>query len=298
MDTAKLEYELRDLPINVVEYDENQPRKDISAKAAISNLKRSIEHYGIQQPITVTEYEPGKYKIIDGHRRFICASELELSIVPCLVYPKLSAGDMEARRYEMQNIRRPWKPLERSDALHRMKREFGFQSIRELSRYIGISESSAADYLYLREQQLHLLSRLAERGLNDTYQIEVVRLKPHLRKHAGMEVDQIIDNILDRISADTIKSSKDIRVIKSAFIRIDLYGDVLAAYLNNPEMRVKELEEQILRNGYSWDIQKAMAAVAKKQSKAERHTDKELDALEQFVQLGQEVIEAERAIIR
>ncbi|HEV2402756.1 MAG TPA: ParB/RepB/Spo0J family partition protein [Candidatus Saccharimonadales bacterium] len=298
MDTKKLiNYGLQDLSIDVVEYDDNQPRKDISAKAAISNLKRSIEHYGIQQPITVTEYERGKYKIIDGHRRYICANELELKVVPCLVYPELSPGEMEARRYEMQNIRRPWKPLERSDALHRMKREFGFQSIKELAQYIGISEASAADYLHLREQQLHLLSRLAERGLNDTYQIEIVRLKPHLRKVGGMQVDQIIDDILDRISNGTIKSSKDIRIIKSAFIRFDLYGDILATYLKNPEMRVQELEEQILRNGFSWDIQKAVATIAKKKSKGERMTDKEVNALEQLVQISQEMIEAERAVI-
>ncbi len=290
MDVKKLEYGLQDLPIEKVEYDENQPRKDISAKVALTNLKRSIQLYGIQQPITVTEYEPGRYKIIDGHRRFICANSLGLTHVPCLVYPKLSAGEMEARRYEMQNIRRPWKPLERSDALHRMKREFGFQSIKELSSLIGISESSAADYLYLREQQLHLLSRLAERGLNDSFQIEIVRLKPHLRKHAGLEVDQIIDNILDRISNGTIKSSKDIRIIKSAFIRIDLYGDVLATYLQNPEMRVKELEEQTLRTGFSWDIQKVVAAVAKKQSRGERLTEKEQGALQQLIHLAEEVL--------
>lgn len=291
MDDRKLvSYGLRDLPIEVVEYDENQPRKDISAKAAISNLKRSIETYGIQQPITVTEYESGKFKIIDGHRRFICANELELKVVPCLVFPQLTAGEMEARRYEMQNIRRPWKPLERSDALHRMKREFGFNSIKELAKYIGISESSAADYLHLREQQLHLLTRLAERGLNDTYQIEIVRLKPHLRKHAGMEVDQIIDNLLDRISAGTIKSSKDIRTIKSAFIRIDLYGEILATYLKDPEMRIKDLEEQILTSGFSWDIQKVVAAVAKKKSRGERLTDKEQSALQQLIQLAKKVL--------
>lgn len=283
-------YGLRDLPIEMVEYDENQPRKDLSAQTGLTNLKRSIERYGIQQPITVTEYEPGRYKIIDGHRRFICANELGFSVVPCLVYPKLSPGEMEARRYEMQNIRRPWKPLERSDALHRMKKEFQFQSSKELARYIGISESSARDYLHLREQQLHLLTRMAERNLNDSYQLEIVRLKPHLRKHAGLEVDQIIDNILDRISAGTIKSSKEIRLIKSAFIRIDLYGELLATYLHNPEMRVKELEEQTLISGFSWDIQKVVAAVAKKRATAERLTEKEQQALEQLVQLAQEVL--------
>ena len=291
MDTKNLvKYGLRDLPVAVVEYDEHQPRKDISAKAAISNLKRSVQNYGIQQPIAVTEYEPSKFKIIDGHRRFICANELEFSVVPCLVYPCLTPGEMEARRYEMQNIRRPWKPLERSDALSRMKREFGFQTIKELAQYIGISESSAGDYLHLREQQLHLLTRLAERGFSDSYQLEIVRLKPHMRKHAGMEVDQIIDNILDRVSAGTIKSSKDIRVIKSAFIRIDLYGDILATYLRDNDMRIRDLEEQILRTGFSWDIQKVVAAVAKKKSKGERFTEKEQRALRQLVKLAQEVI--------
>jgi ParB/RepB/Spo0J family partition protein len=291
MDTKNLvTYGLRDLPIDDVEYDENQPRRDISAKAAISSLKRSIQHYGIQQPITVTEYESGRFKIIDGHRRFICANELSFSVVPCLVYPKLSSGEMEARRYEMQNVRRPWKPLERSDALQRMKHEFGFQTNRELAQYIGISEASAADYLHLREQQLHLLTRLAERNLNNSYQIEIVRLKTHLRKLAGMEVEQIIDNILDRISAGTIKSSKEIRTLKSAFIRVDLYADILAAYLQNPDMRVKELEEQISRSGFSGDAQKFVAAMAKKLFKNERITEKERDIVRQVFTLVQEIL--------
>lgn len=290
MDVRKLEYELQNLPIEQVEYDSNQPRKDISAKVAISNLKRSIEMHGIRSPIAVTEYEPGRYKIIDGHRRFICLRELGYAMIPCLISPRLSAGELELRRYEMQNVRRAWKPLERSDALHRIKREFGYNTIKEVQEAVGGAESTIADYLQLREQQLHLLSRLAERGLNDSYQIEIVRLKPHLRKHAGLEVDQIIDDILDRISNKTIKSSKDIRIIKSAFIRIDLYGDVLATYLRDPEMRVKELEEQTLRTGFSWDIQKVVAAVAKKQSQGERLTEKEQSALQQLIHLAKEVL--------
>jgi hypothetical protein len=136
--------------------------------------------------------------------------------------------------------------------------------------------------------------RLADRDLNPSFQTEIVRLKPHLRKVAGLEADEIINIILDRINNEkingNIKNSKDIRVIKSAFIRIDLYGDVLATYLKDPEMRVKELEEQTLRNGFSWDMQKAVATMAKKKSSGERFTDKEEDVVRQIVKLGEEIL--------
>jgi hypothetical protein len=138
------------------------------------------------------------------------------------------------------------------------------------------------------------LHRLADRDLNPSFQTEIVRLKPHLRKVAGLEADEIINIILDRINNEkingNIKNSKDIRVIKSAFIRIDLYGDVLATYLKDPEMRVKELEEQTLRNGFSWDMQKAVATMAKKKSSGERFTDKEEDVVRQIVKLGEEIL--------
>lgn len=281
-------YGLRDLPIDVLEYDKYQPRKDLGSGLMISTLKPSIAHHGIQQPITVTEYEEGKYKIIDGHRRYRCAKELELPVVPCLVYPALDEGEMEVRRYEMQNLRRPWKPLERSDAFLRMKNKLGFQSIREMAEHIGISETSVANYLELRNQQLHLLGRLE--GLSDAFQIEIVRLRPHLCKVGGMEVDEIIDNILARIASDKIRSSKEIRILKSAFIRIDLYADLMVSFLNNPDMKVRDLEEQILRTGFSWNVQKVVADVSKKKSQGEELTEKEQGALKQLRKLIDEVL--------
>jgi hypothetical protein len=175
-----------------------------------------------------------------------------------------------------------------------MKDKLGCTSARELALQTGLSESATADYLHLRDQQLHLLNRLADRGLNGSFQTEIVRLKPHLRKVAGLEVDEIINTILDRINNDKvsgiIKNSKEIRIIKSAFIRIDLYGDILAVYLHDPEMRVKELEEQTLRNGFSWDMQKGVATMARKQASGERFTDKEKDVVRQIVKLGQEIL--------
>ncbi|MEK7202645.1 MAG: ParB/RepB/Spo0J family partition protein [Patescibacteria group bacterium] len=283
-------YGLRDLPIGVVECDGEQPRRDLDTEIMVANLKPSIAHHGIQQPITVTEYKTGKYRIIDGHRRYKCAKDLGFTLIPCLIYPDLDPGEMEVRRYEMQNLRRPWKPLERSDAFLRMKEKLGFRSIREMAEYIGISEGSVANYLELRNQQLHLLSRFEKNNLGESYQTEIVRLKPHLCKVGDFEANEIIDNIMERIVNDKIRNSKEIRVLKSAFIRIDLYADLIANYLQNPDMKLRELEEQILRTGFSWNVQKVVADIAKKKSKGEKLTEKEQDALKQLRKLIEEVL--------
>lgn len=283
-------YGLRDLPIGVVECDGEQPRRDLDTEIMVANLKPSIAHHGIQQPITVTEYKTGKYRIIDGHRRYKCAKDLGFTLIPCLIYPDLDPGEMEVRRYEMQNLRRPWKPLERSDAFLRMKEKLGFRSIREMAEYIGISEGSVANYLELRNQQLHLLSRFEKNNLGESYQTEIVRLKPHLCKVGDFEANEIIDNIMERIVNDKIRNSKEIRVLKSAFIRIDLYADLIANYLQNPDMKLRELEEQILRTGFSWNVQKVVADIAKKKSKGEKLTEKEQNALKQLRKLIEEVL--------
>lgn len=288
-----IKYGLRDLPIDLVEYDKDQPRRDLtSSSLMINTLKPSIENHGIQQPITVSEYQQGKYKIIDGHRRYRCAKELGFTVVPCLVYPALDAGEFEVRRYEMQNLRRPWKPLERSDSFLRMKEQFGFKNNKDMAHHLGISEPVVTSYLGLRNMQLHLLSRLEKYQLNDAFQLEILHLKPHLCKVAGMEADEIIDNILERIASGKIKSSKDIRIIKSAFIRIDLYADLIGNYLKNPDMKARELSEQILRTGFSWDIQKVVADISKKKSKGNKLTEKEQGALKQLRTLIDEVLGA------
>ena len=154
MQEHKYGYVFAELPIEKIERDSNQPRRDFGTEGDTNRLLTSIKRYGIENVIAVSEYEPGRYLIIDGHRRYICAQKLGFTTVPVRIYPKLSAGELEAIRYEIQNNRRPWRPMERSEALERIKSENGFGSNRELSQYLGITESVVSNSLQLRRQQV------------------------------------------------------------------------------------------------------------------------------------------------
>jgi ParB-like chromosome segregation protein Spo0J len=58
-----------DLPMNQVERDPNQARKDFGTEGEKNKLKKSIEKYGIEEPLKVSEISENRYIIMDGHRR-------------------------------------------------------------------------------------------------------------------------------------------------------------------------------------------------------------------------------------
>ncbi len=50
-------------------------------KKILKGIKNSIAQYGILMPLTITK----DYQIVDGHRRFASACELEIPELPCII---------------------------------------------------------------------------------------------------------------------------------------------------------------------------------------------------------------------
>jgi len=137
-----------ELPLDLIETDPNQPRKvfELRNGGDHTRLLKSIQYYGIEEPVKVSEISAGRYIIMDGHRRFACVKELGLKTIPCRVYPKMNNGEFEARRYEMQNNRRDWRPIEKANAIHRIKTEYHHASPKEIADLIGTTQKSLFHY--------------------------------------------------------------------------------------------------------------------------------------------------------
>ena len=106
------------LSITELHPDINQPRKNVRDDSERGRLIESIKKYGIEVPLSVMWMEEGKYNIIDGHRRYFAAKDLNLQKIPCRIYPPMHVGDLESRRFEIQNNRKSWKPLERAGSIN------------------------------------------------------------------------------------------------------------------------------------------------------------------------------------
>lgn len=283
-------YQYQDLLIKQIEFDSNQPRKDFGIEGDENRLKVSIKEHGILDPIKVSEVEDNRFKIIDGHRRYIVAQKLGFQTIPCIVYPELNKGDLETNRFELQTNQRRWKPSERSEALNRIRIEKGFTSNRELAELLGLSETVVANSLQLRDLILEYHDLMAKYDLSEAYRIEFMRLKPKLRKLGNMEVNHIIENIFERIQNHVIKNAKDLRKLGRIFLRATANEKELNNFLSDPDMTIEELEQRTLQSGSSLLVEQLIKYISTKRQKGIDFSSQERAFLEQLRTLLNEAL--------
>lgn len=286
----KHKYTFKELPISQVERDPNQPRKDFGTDGDENRLLTSIEQYGIEQPIIVSQADDKRYIILDGHRRYICAQKLGFKTIPCRVYPKLSSGEFESRRYEIQNNRRPWKPLERSEALQRIKNYLRFETNKELAGHLHISESVIGNSLQLRHEKMEHLEMMAKYGLSEAYQVEFVRLKPKIRRVKEFEVDDVIKALFEKVQHRVIRSAKDFRRLGRAFLRASANEKEIYRFLSDPDMTINELEQRTVHSGFSLLVEQVIQKVGTKRRDGEAFTSQEKTMLRQLTDLLKKVL--------
>ena len=134
----KTSSELKQLKLDDIVRDEDQPRQTFSDEA-ISALAASIKEHGVLQPIVVTK-EDGKYKIVAGERRWRASREAGLTTIPAIVRTLDSQNRLELSIIENAQ-REDLNPLELATAYAKLQSQFNL-STGDIATKVGKSESS------------------------------------------------------------------------------------------------------------------------------------------------------------
>lgn len=150
---------LRQLPLQKVEPNPYQPRRDFDP-VALEELAESIAEHGIVQPLTVRELPNGYFQIIAGERRWRAARMAGLDQIPAMVIEADDRKTMELALIEN---------LQRQD-LNPVEEAMGYKSLlddyrltqEETARRVGKSRSAVANALRLLNLEEHILEALRE----------------------------------------------------------------------------------------------------------------------------------------
>ena len=97
---------LKQLSPDLIDQNPENPRI-FFREDELNTLLESIRQYGIQVPITV--YKDGlQYVLIDGERRWRCASKLNLKKIPALVQKKPTALENLLLMFNIHSLREQW----------------------------------------------------------------------------------------------------------------------------------------------------------------------------------------------
>lgn len=141
------------VPLNKIEPDANQTRKEFS-EAGINALAESISKDGLITPILVaaTDASEGKYKIVDGERRYKALLKLaeahpdkeEFQLIPVTI----TKGDVTIEGLLANMARLQYNPMEFAEALEQIKNRDNLND-GQLGNLIGKSRSGITEYLSL-----------------------------------------------------------------------------------------------------------------------------------------------------
>ena len=271
--------QLTELPIDQLQEDPDNPRdvlKDKSDDVSRTRLLRSIEKLGVENPLVVCAMKmEGRYLIIDGHRRYRCAKELKMESVPCQVYPKLSPSELAYRRFEVQNNRVEWGPLERAEAFAQIKRAEGFEKDKDLAGYLGLSPALVSASLKMLNQHTHYKELFEKYELPETYAIEFGRMRDFIRDIKEFDTRTIIEILLKKAKHRLIKNAKSFRIIGKIFMKANRYEEQLYDFLKDEDLTTEDLKEQTGETWLALMLEKVHQALAKRYSSGKGLTPEE-----------------------
>ena len=138
----------KEVPIEFVQPNPNQPRRRFADEAAASLLE-SVREHGILQPILVRRLpdHDNRYEIVAGERRWRAAQEAKLHQVPVMIREVKDAALVEVALVE--NIQREdLTAIEEAEAYRRLVDEFEHTQAR-LAQVVGKSRSHVANSIRL-----------------------------------------------------------------------------------------------------------------------------------------------------
>jgi len=161
--------EICELFLDQIEPDEDQIRKEFKADE-IEALAESIKHDGQIQPILVTQGQDGKYKIVDGERRWRALNKLAeqagAGTEPAHTIRAMYTDEDNRLVSILGNIvRNNYNPMETADAIALIKRMIGKDAKDlDVAKRIGKSRSIIVEYNSL----LNLPIRIQEKARADS----------------------------------------------------------------------------------------------------------------------------------
>jgi ParB family chromosome partitioning protein len=156
---AAPEAELRELPVELIAPNPDQPRKRFDDDA-LQALATSLQERGVLQPVLVRPVAGGTYELVAGERRWRAANAAGIERIPAIVQERDDAATLEAALVENM-AREDLNPAEEARAVAALVEELGLTR-EEVGRRVGRSRVAVSNLLRLLDlpdEALDLLER-------------------------------------------------------------------------------------------------------------------------------------------
>ena len=219
-DSKQIQGQLKDLAPERVTRNPENPRLFFRSEE-MDTLLASIRRYGIQVPITV--YEDGdKYVLIDGERRWRCATKLNLRRIPAIIQPKPTRLNNILLMFNIHALREQWDYLTIANKLPDVMDLFAAENPgrqateQDLSELTGLSRGQIRRCRLLFELPRHYRELLEK-------ELELPKRKQRLSEDFFIEMERSLKTVKKRLptvisNMDSVRDSLIVKFRKKLLI--------------------------------------------------------------------------------
>jgi len=204
-DSGRAAPRLLDIPIELIDPNPHQPRRNFQTEA-FDELVKSIRQHGIIQPMVVTK-NGERYELIAGERRLRAAKRLGFPTVPAIVRETRELEQLEMAIVE--NVQRQdLNPVEEALAYQQLLDEFGLTQ-EEVAEKVGKSRTTVANAMRLLTLPPEMLSALRDGKITASHgKVLLSAVTPHEREKLFA---QIVHQSLPVRAAGTLGRATTVR---------------------------------------------------------------------------------------
>jgi ParB family transcriptional regulator, chromosome partitioning protein len=156
--------ELRELPIELVVPNPNQPRRTFN-EASLLSLAESIRLRGVLQPVLVRALAGGRYELVAGERRWRAARLAERETIPAIVRHHDDAASLEVALVENM-AREDLNPIDEARACAALVEELGLTR-EEVGLRVGRSRVGVSNLIRLLDLPDEVLEAIVRGELTE-----------------------------------------------------------------------------------------------------------------------------------
>jgi ParB family transcriptional regulator, chromosome partitioning protein len=173
-DSATDAPELREVPIELIRPNPDQPRTGMDRKA-LSDLAASVAVAGIVQPLLLRPLADGTYELVAGERRWRAAREAGLDRVPAVVRDHADADRLQTALVENM-AREDLNPVDEARACATLVEDLGL-SKEELARRVGRSRAAISNLIRLLDLPDEALALLSAGDLTEGHGRAILQVR-------------------------------------------------------------------------------------------------------------------------
>jgi ParB family transcriptional regulator, chromosome partitioning protein len=222
----------------------------------MSILEENIRKVGVLVPLAVYEKakQPGKYVILDGQRRWICAEKVGLKKVPVNAIAEPSVFQNIVTMFQIHKLREDWELMPTALKVKVLMGEMKEVNDKKLAVLTGMDEAVIVRCKKLlsfeaKYQEMMLRPDPDQRWKADFFiELYVVRNDRVVNNFAWYKKSKFTDAMIDKYTVGGLKSVTEFRVIKQHISnaaksnKLGLLSKRLREFVEDPSLKVEHLE--------------------------------------------------------